>query len=323
MGITTAITTVTTAPKNVHWRAIGLFVAVAMGSAFALDAVCAATGGLGTPQGKLILVTRMFSPALASWVVCRFVTGASWLRAVGLRRGSPRSGNRRRILTSALIGILVVMAVTAAYLALAITVGWFHPDWAMTEQMEKLAALGSSKPLPPAHIFFILTVVQCLVAGCTINALAALGEETGWRGWLLSALSPLGTTRAVVFTGAVWGLWHAPLIAMGYEYEHQIPAALGIVLFTMFCMAFGTLLAWLRARSGSIWPAAITHGTLNAFATLPPILVAPEDSWDLVTSSIAGVPAVLMIMAIAAVLLSRQRIELTSGTRPEALDNMT
>ena len=174
MGITTAITTVTTAPKNVHWRAIGLFVAVAMGSAFALDAVCAATGGLGTPQRKLILVTRMFSPALASWVVCRFVTGASWLRAVGLRRGSPRSGNRRRILTSALIGILVVMAVTAAYLALAITVGWFHPDWAMTEQMEKLAALGSSKPLPPAHIFFILTVVQCLVAGCTINALAAL-----------------------------------------------------------------------------------------------------------------------------------------------------
>ena len=191
------------------------------------------------------------------------------------------------------------------------------------KQMEKLAALGSSKPLPPAHIFFILTVVQCLVAGCTINAIVALGEETGWRGWLLSALSPLGTTRAVVFTGAVWGLWHAPLIAMGYEYEHQIPAALGIVLFTMFCMAFGTLLAWLRARSGSIWPAAITHGTLNAFATLPPILVAPEDSWDLVTSSIAGVPAVLMIMAIAAVLLSRQRIELTSGTRPEALDNMT
>ena len=87
MGITTAITTVTTAPKNVHWRAIGLFVAVAMGSAFALDAVCAATGGLGTPQGKLILVTRMFSPALTSWVVCRFVTGASWLR-----RGCALSG---------------------------------------------------------------------------------------------------------------------------------------------------------------------------------------------------------------------------------------
>lgn len=317
------ITAVITTPKNVHWRAIGLFVAVAMGVAFALDAVCAATGGLGTLQGKSLLSIRMFSPALASWVVCRFVTGAPWLDAVGLRRGSPRAGNRKRILTSTLMGVLVVMAITAAYLALAITVGWFHPDWAMTEQMEKLAALGSSKPLPPAHIFFILMVVQCLVAGCTINAIVALGEETGWRGWLLSALSPLGTTRAVVFTGAVWGLWHAPLIAMGYEYEHQIPAALGIVLFTMFCMAFGTLLAWLRARSGSIWPAAITHGTLNAFATLPPILVAPEDSWDLVTSSIAGVPAVLMIMAIAAVLLSRQRIELTSGTRPEALDNMT
>lgn len=55
MGITTAITTVTTAPKNVHWRAIGLFVAVAMGSAFALDAVCVATGGLGTPDRKSVV----------------------------------------------------------------------------------------------------------------------------------------------------------------------------------------------------------------------------------------------------------------------------
>lgn len=62
---------------------------------------------------------------------------------------------------------------------------------------------------------------------------------------------------------------------------------------------------------------------LNAFATLPLVLVAPEDSWDLITSSIAGVPAVLMIMAIAAILLSRQRIELTSGARQEAPDNMT
>ena len=82
------ITAVITTPKNVHWRAIGLFVAVAMGVAFALDAVCTATGGLGTLQGKSLLIVRMFSPALASWVVCRFVTGAPWLRTVGLRRGS-------------------------------------------------------------------------------------------------------------------------------------------------------------------------------------------------------------------------------------------
>ena len=89
----------TIALQSVRWRAVGLFVAVAMGAAFALDAVCALTGGLGTPLSYALLAVRMFSPALASWVVCRFVTGEPWLRAVGLRRPAP--GGRGRVLTSA------------------------------------------------------------------------------------------------------------------------------------------------------------------------------------------------------------------------------
>ena len=78
------------------------------------------------------------------------------------------------------------------------------------------------------------------------GALQDLIDEFGQ----LPGIGPKSAQRMAihVLDGAVWGLWHAPLIAMGYEYEHQIPAALGIVLFTMFCMAFGTLLAWLRVQ---------------------------------------------------------------------------
>ena len=102
-----------TAPGTVQWRAVGLFVVVAMGAAFVLDAACAATGGLGTPLAQALMSVRMFSPALASWVVCRFVTGRPWPRAVALRRDSSSRGGWGRVLTSALIGVSVVLVATA------------------------------------------------------------------------------------------------------------------------------------------------------------------------------------------------------------------
>ena len=303
----------TIALQSVRWRAVGLFVAVAMGAAFALDAVCALTGGLGTPLSYALLAVRMFSPALASWVVCRFVTGEPWLRAVGLRRPAP--GGRGRVLTSALIGAALVVAVSAACLAVAVAAGWMRPDWTLPGLMARISALNtnSSKPLPPAGVLLALLPIESLVAGCTINAAVALGEETGWRGWLLSALAPLGATRAVLLTGVVWGLWHAPLIAMGYEYNNQIPPLPGIALFTVSCVAFGCVLAWLRMRSGSVLPAAVAHGTLNAYGTMPLVLVAVGDSWNPVTSSIVGIPAIVMFAVVAVALLGGHRIVVRAG----------
>jgi len=34
----------------------------------------------------------------------------------------------------------------------------------------------------------------------------------------------------------------------------------GYPLFVVYCIAFGAVLAWLRMRSGSIWPVVILHG---------------------------------------------------------------
>ena len=297
-----------TAPGTVQWRAVGLFVMVAMGAAFVLDAACAATGGLGTPLAQALMSVRMFSPALASWVVCRFVTGRPWPRAVALRRDSSSRGGWGRVLTSALIGVAVVLVATAACLTVAIMAGWLEVDWSMGGLMAQTSAKAPERPLPPAGVLLPALAVQTVVGGCTINAALALGEETGWRGWLLGALAPLGPWRAVALTGAVWGLWHAPLIVMGYEYASQIPAVAGIGLFTLFCMGLGTLLAWLRTRSGSILPAAITHGSLNACALFPMNLLAPGHTWRTVTSSIVGLPGVLLFAIVAIALLSTGRV---------------
>ena len=112
-----------TGRRGVHVRAVGVFLLVSFGAALLLDGVVAATGGLGTPQAKGILPLRMFTPALAAWVVCRFVTHESWLRASGLARRTPGSGRRPgwlRILGFATIGVGVVVAALALLLALVI-----------------------------------------------------------------------------------------------------------------------------------------------------------------------------------------------------------
>jgi membrane protease YdiL (CAAX protease family) len=87
------------------------------------------------------------------------------------------------------------------------------------------------------------------------NMLLAIGEEAGWRGFLYPALGErMPRTRAAVLSGVAWGAWHAPLIAMGYNYGSDYLGfpALGIAAVTVFCMAFGTFLCYLRERSGSV-----------------------------------------------------------------------
>ena len=206
-----------TGRQGVHVRAVGVFLLVSFGAALLLDGVVAATGGLGTPQAKGILTLRMFVPALAAWVVCRFVTRESWLRASGLARRSPGSGGRLgwlRILGFATTGVGIVVAALALLLTLVIGAGGFSPDWALTSFTNNLRGIAPGGPPPPVAVIWVLMVVANVFAAYTVNGLVALGEETGWRGWLQSALEPLGRRRGIVLTGVIWGLWHAPLIVM-------------------------------------------------------------------------------------------------------------
>ena len=280
--------------RGVHVRAVGVFLLVSFGAALLLDCVVAATGGLGTPQAKVILTLRMFTPALAAWVVCRFVTHESWLRASGLARRSPGSGGCLgwlQILGFATIGVGIVVAALALLLTLVIGAGWFSPDWALTSFTNKLRGIAPEGSPPPVAVLWVLVIAASVFAAYTINGLFALGEEAGWRGWLQSALEPLGRRQGVVLTGVIWGLWHAPLIVMGYEYGGRLPAAAGIALFTCLCAGLGALLSWLRVLSGSVVPAAITHGAFNAFGGLPAMLVAPGDGLDPVSGQRSRTPS--------------------------------
>ena len=108
-----------------------------------------------------------------------------------------------------------------------------------------------------------------------------LGEEIGWRGFLLPRVQELtDKRRAAVITGFAHGLFHLPLICIATTYDtggsRWIVAPAAVVTIT----AGGVFYAWLRDRSGSIWPVAIAHNSVNTVfdmgATLVVAIVAGQ-----------------------------------------------
>ena len=103
-----------------------------------------------------------------------------------------------------------------------------------------------------------------------LNIIFCAGEELGWRGYLLpKLLQRHGMPKALLFSGLIWGLWHAPIIAMGHNYGLGYPGWpwLGIVAMILFCIVTGCLFAYVTLRSGTFWPAALAHGALNGMAS--------------------------------------------------------
>ena len=112
---------------------------------------------------------------------------------------------------------------------------------------------------------FRVAVWYFLVVGSLTNILAATGEELGWRGFLVPTLfrtMSFGPTALV--SGAIWAAWHVPLIVFA-DYNGGTPGWYSVLCFAVMVVALGVPFAWLRLRSGSVWPAAILHASHNLF----------------------------------------------------------
>lgn len=130
------------------------------------------------------------------------------------------------------------------------------------EQLDMLKTQIASAP----YLIFVSALIQGLIYGPTINAVAAFGEEYGWRGFLQKQYSYLGFWKMSLIIGIIWGFWHAPIIIQGYNYPQN--PVLGVFMMIGFTVLLTPLIVYIRIRSGSVITAAIMHGCINATAGL-------------------------------------------------------
>lgn len=185
----------------VHTTRIALYVAIVFALSWGVETWLVTQGGLASPHFQPVVFGVMLVPALVA--VAFRLAFQEGFRQTGLRLG------RKRYYLVALVLIVGWLAASAGLSALT---PWWAWDVGFTQIrgiLEPLAA-ASGQPLPPITPALVAAMgVQMTLVGAMMGLPALLGEEYGWRGYLLPHLRPLGAWRAMGLHGVIWGLWHA------------------------------------------------------------------------------------------------------------------
>jgi uncharacterized protein len=153
------------------------------------------------------------------------------------------------------------------------SVAFFLPPTIMLLAIAIHAALGGTVPTSPAIGHIPLAIANF---GLVLLVGGPLGEEFGWRGYALPALTAkLGWRSASLTIGVIWGLWHLPLFFMPSTPQAHMP----IVWFIVSTIAQSVTFAWLFSHTGqSIVPVLVMHTSINAWTNIIPIIPSGSDT---------------------------------------------
>ena len=264
--------------ETLNPRRIGLFILIAFCIAWATAYVIYRDGGLqngsqlapGLPLALVLLAgPYMFAPAIAN-VATRLLTREGFANLMLWPRFA---ANWRYWLIGWFLPGLLTLAGAALYFVLV--PGMFDPALGVLRQQLQANPGLSMGNLPVEAQALLGVILGFLLA--PLNLLNTWGEEFGWRAYLLPRLLPLGRRAALALMGLIWGVWHWPVIFMGYEYGTNYPGWpwVGPLLFVWVAFGLGTLLGWLALRSKSVWPAAMGHAAMNAIAAVALMFLVP------------------------------------------------
>ena len=150
--------------------------------------------------------------------------------------------------------------------------------------------------------FVLLMGVQSVFLASMFALLIAFGEEYGWRGFLQGELIKMGKVKGIALLGVIWGVWHAPVIAMGHNYPGY--PVLGILLMILYCVCLGFILGYAMLKSGSVWVVAYLHAVNNQVLSFLGMMVyKPDDPVLSFGTGIYGI--VLMALVVGLLLLDR------------------
>lgn len=211
-------------------------------------------GDTPPPVLQFVVMAVMWVPAFATLITTRLVTHEKL--ATTLFRFGPSW--KPYLFTWLVIPLIFLLTYALTWL-----LGLGSPDWQLKEFYALVASTGadmSTAPKPNLLLGGIFALT--LFFSPFVNSLFGFGEEWGWRGYLLPRLMPLGKLKAYLLLGVIWGLWHAPLITIGFNYPGY--PVLGILMMCLLTTALGFLINELTLRYQSAFLAGWVHGVFNS-----------------------------------------------------------
>lgn len=196
-------------------RGILSFLIITFAITYIIEGLLIASGvrfvAFTSTYAQFVVAGMMWAPALATVVTIRFVTRE------GFAITNVRFGSWKPYLTSA----LVIPALFVVIYALTALLGFGNPDWRLVEFYSMISPYvsGTAGAMPPSNLVLLLVFIAGLFISPFFNTFFAFGEEIGWRGYLLPKLMPLGKPKAYLLVSIIWGLWHLPLVWIGFTFN--------------------------------------------------------------------------------------------------------
>jgi membrane protease YdiL (CAAX protease family) len=294
---------------TVPWRPVITFVILACALAWLVVLPLWLGGeGLRSPLTGILVPVMMFTPLISVLVVV-FVVQKPRPYPLAEFLGMWPLRPLKRTIWLTVLAIVGSALIVVAGVFLAAGLGLVHLDlthFSGFAATVKAATAGKGVPVGsvPVGLIVLLQLVT-IPAAAVINGVLTIGEELGWRGYLLPSLRPLGTWPALLISGAVWGFWHSPIILLGYNFDQ--PNLFGVAMMMGGCILYGVLLGWLRLRTASIWPSVFAHGAFNAAAGFLLLVIAANTKADPVaTGPLGWVTWIVMALVITVLVASGQ-----------------
>jgi membrane protease YdiL (CAAX protease family) len=186
------------------------------------------------------------------------VRRSGWRSVPRLLSLVPVGSSRRSFVVSCVAALAVFVSVAVVGLLVAWSLGLYSASW------------------PASWLPFLL-----LVPSAVLSLPLYVGEELGWQGYMLPRLlRRFGTVGGIALGGALWGLWHLPMTLLGGSYPgHSLFVAVPSAVVS--AVGAGAVIAMIRLRTTSVWPAVVAHLGLNEFALpLPHLLASPSHTPD-------------------------------------------
>ncbi len=233
------------------WPKIVVYLVLTFGSTSLFYYLIVRQGGIHSPSGGLLAFPLMWCPGISAIVTqlifCRSLRGMGW-----------GWGKTRYQIASWFIPL--------AYTAVAYSILWGTGLAPLSEtQIVTVFEKAGLKGLSHGQLLAIY-LVSVLTFGAVANCAAALGEEIGWRGFLVPQLARVRSySQTAWISGLIWAAWHYPLLLFGGYTNEGLPTWYALICFTAMVLAQSFAFAWLRLKSGSLWTGMFFHASHNLF----------------------------------------------------------